>query len=106
MKLSMDLENEGLLMFFKEWQLETLRVFWKLNKPLGTKEIWDEVGGNKVISRASIINFLNLSVENGLLNIDYTTGKGGHRGIYSIKYDEEETREYLKKQFSERLDVL
>ena len=47
------------------------------------------------ISRASIINFLNAMVDDGVLNYTEITGKGGHRRIYSAKYDEAEFKQFV-----------
>ena len=58
------------------------------------------------ISRASIINFLADAVENGLLKMNTTTGKGGYWGIYRPRYSEDGTKEVIKKVFKERLDSL
>ena len=93
-------------MFFKEWQLYALQSLWKSNGSLTSREVWEAVNKKTKISRASVINFLEASHENGLLERDTTTGKGGHRGIYSAKYDEQGTKEYLKKVFKEHLDKL
>ena len=41
---------------------------------------------------------------NGLLVKHEITGKGGHRGIYTPKYDETGTIRYLKRLFKQRLD--
>jgi hypothetical protein len=41
-----------------------------------------------------------------LLEVEYTTVKGGHRGIYSPKRSEKDTREYLKQVITEKLKTL
>ncbi len=105
MKLKMDLSEQGLLMFFKEYQLNALKAIWKSEKGLNSREVWEAVGVDR-ISRASIINFLQDAVENGLLDKYEITGKGGHRGIYTPKHDEDGTRAYLTKIFKERLESL
>jgi predicted transcriptional regulator len=105
MKLKMDLTENGLLMFFKDYQLKALEALWSSEKGLSSKEVWEAVGSNQ-ISRASIINFLEDSYENGLLDKREITGKGGHRGIYSPRFDEAGTKEYLEKVFKERLEAL
>ncbi len=68
---------------------------WKVNEVLpGT------------ISRASIINFLNASVENGLLDFVETTGKGGYRRLYSPKLSKDEASAYLSKIVTDQLQTL
>jgi len=106
MKLSMDITESGLRMFFKDWQIKALETLWKSSQPLNSREVWEAVNREISISRASIINFLEASHENGLLDRDSTTGKGGHRGLYSSKYDERGTKQYLKKSFKEHLEKL
>ena len=105
MQLIMDLSQDGLLMFFKDYQVEALRTLWSSEKGLNSRQVWEAIGKND-ISRASVINFLASAVENGLLDVTYVTGKGGHRGIYTAKYDEAGTKEYLKRTFKERLEHL
>jgi len=67
--------------------------------------VWDHVkaqpGGS--ISRASIINSLNDLVDNGILDYEERTGKGGHHRIYSHRYSETEFREHLAAVFIEKL---
>ncbi len=72
---------------------------------MNSRQVWEAVG-EKDISRASVINFLASAVENGLLEMTTTTGKGGHRGIYRPKYNEDGTIEVIRKVFKERLDSL
>lgn len=101
----MDTTLQGLEMFFKDYQVKALKALWGSNPGMLSREVWDAVGADS-ISRASIINFLNDCVENDLLEVEYITGKGGHRGLYRPKRNEAETKEYLKKVFKEKLDTL
>jgi len=78
----MDLTREGLLMFFKEYQVAALEALWGNNDGMSSRDSWDAVGVDS-ISRASIIYFLYTGVENDLLTVEYVTGKGGHRGSIS-----------------------
>jgi hypothetical protein len=104
MNLSLDLSREGLEMFFKPYQVKALETLWKADRGLSSREVWDAVDK---ISRASVINFLNDAVEElDLLEVEYTTGKGGHRGIYIPKRNEKETREYLKQVVTKKLITL
>ena len=103
MQLTMDLTKDGLHMFFKDYQIKALRALWSSEKGLNTRQVWEAVG-EKNISRASVINFLASAAENGLLDVTYETGKGGHRGIYKPRYNEEGTKEVIKRVFKERLD--
>jgi len=105
MDLKMDLSEQGLLMFFKDYQLESLRAIWVSAEGLSSRRVWAAVGEDR-ISRASIINFLESAVANGLIEKRLETGKGGHHGIYYSTLGEKGTKEYLKKIFNERLEKL
>lgn len=101
----MDTTQEGLDMFFKDYHVKALKALWGSNPSLISREVWEAVGPDS-ISRASIINFLNDCVENDLLKVEYITGKGGQRGLYKPKRNEADTKEYLKKTFTEKLETL
>ena len=108
MNLNMDLTQDGLSMFFKDYQLEALKILWKSNPGLISREVWEQVNQKPQIniSRASIINFLNDMVELGILNTTSETGKGGHRSRYSPKYDEDKTKQYLTDAVKTKLNTL
>ncbi|MBM3291394.1 hypothetical protein FJY84_01815 [Candidatus Bathyarchaeota archaeon] len=99
MTLTIDTSGQGLAMVLKDYQEEALRFIWE-NKGVGasSREVWNQVNKvlkNKTISRASIINFLNAMVDEGVLNYHEITGKGGHRRIYSTKLDEARFKQYV-----------
>ena len=99
MTLTIDTAGQGLAMVLKDYQEEALRFIWE-NKGVGasSREVWNQVNKvlkNKTISRASIINFLNAMVDEGVLNYHEITGKGGHRRIYSTKLDEAGFKKYV-----------
>ena len=100
----MDLGQEGLLMFFKDYQLAVLEAIWASNEALNSRQCWERI--NKEKSRASVINFLESATDHGLLLKHEITGKGGHRGMYQPAFDREGTKEYLKKMFQYQLDSL
>jgi predicted transcriptional regulator len=108
MDLVMDLTKTGLDMFFKPYQVIALNTLWRNSEPLSSREVWEKVNEAMVesISRASIINFLNASVDIGLLDFNETTGKGGYRRLYSSKLSKPETTVYLSEKVKERLQTL
>ena len=108
MNLVMDLSKTGLDMFFKPYQIAALKVLWHSNKPLGSREVMEEVNKNKIegISRASIINFLNDSVELGLLDFSVASGKGGYRRLYFAKLSRFEIKSFLTRMVQEQLQTL
>ncbi len=89
-------------MVLKDYQEVALRYLWRIDgKGASSRDVWMQVNEDledkRTISRASIINFLNSMVDEGVLNYTETTGKGGHRRIYSAKYDEAGFKEYVAK---------
>ena len=100
MTLTIDTAGEGLAMVLKDYQEEALKYIWRLNGDgASSRDVWVQVNkdleGKRTISRASIINFLNSMVDEGVLNFIEITGKGGHRRIYSAKYDEAEFKQFV-----------
>ena len=98
MPLSLDSGKEGLAMFFKDWQVESLRYLWSI-QPEGanSRAVWFNVNESLQgsISRASVINYLNYMVDEALLTYTETTGKGGHQRVYYMKYDETEFKQHI-----------
>lgn len=102
MPITVDTSGEGLAMVLKDYQEVALRYLWRLDgEGASSRDVWVQVNedlkGKRTISRASIINFLNSMVDEGVLNYTEITGKGGHRRIYSAKYDEAEFKMYIAK---------
>jgi predicted transcriptional regulator len=98
--LTIDTSSKGLAMVLKDYQEVALKYLWRLDgEGASSRDVWMQVNedleGKRTISRASIINFLNSMVDEGVLNYTETTGKGGHRRIYSAKYNEAEFKEYV-----------
>jgi Fe2+ or Zn2+ uptake regulation protein len=108
MDLILDLSETGLEMFFKPYQIASLDLLWNNEESLSSRQVWEQVNEtlSGTISRASIINFLNASVENGLLDYFETTGKGGYRRIYSSKLSKTEASKFLTEFVIERLHTL
>ncbi len=103
MPITVDTSSEGLEMVLKDYQEAALRYLWRLDGGgASSRDVWVQVNedlrGKRTISRASIINFLNSMVDEGVLSYTETTGKGGHRRIYSAKYDEAGFKEYIAKE--------
>ena len=106
--LTIDLSSEGLAMVLKDYQEVALHYLWRLDGGgASSRDVWMQVNedlkGKKTISRASIINFLNSMVDEGVLHYTEITGKGGHRRIYSAKYNEAGFKEYVAKVVLENL---
>ena len=86
-------------MVLKDYQEDALKYIWgKKGEGSSSRDVWNQVNKTlktRSISRASIINFLNAMVDEGVLNYKEITGKGGHRRIYSLKLDEAQFKQYV-----------
>jgi len=92
MNLMFDPKAEGLSKVLRDYQEEALRFVWGSEQGVNSRSVWLHVneafGGEKTISRASIINFLNGMVDEGVLNYEEKSGKGGYHRVYLPKLDE------------------
>ncbi len=99
MTLVFNPEKMGLSKVFRDYQEEAVRFIWEVGKRGAiSKEVWTHVNETlveKTISRASIINFLNAMVDEGIFNLRLETGKGGYHGVYTAKLDEFSFKQYL-----------
>lgn len=98
MPLQLDTGKTSLEMFFKDYQIESLRYLWRI-RPDGanSRAAWTNVNESLQgsISRASIINYLNAMVDDGLLTYTERTGKGGHQRVYRIAFNEQEFKAHI-----------
>jgi len=106
MPLSLDSGKQGLAMFFKDWQGESLRYLWSI-QPEGaiSRAVWLNVNESLEgsISRASVINYLNDMVDEELLTYTERTGKGGHHRVYRIAFDEQEFKAHIAGRIISKL---
>ena len=106
-KLEIDASQQGLRMILKDWQEEAMTVLWdNSQKECISREVFNQVNqrlSSGSISRASIINFLADMVEKGVLSMTETTGKGGHRGVYSSNMDESGFKKFVVERAIEAL---
>jgi len=102
----LNLGNERLAMIFKDWQIEVIRYLWGI-QPDGanSRAVWTNANKslNGSISRASIINFLNNMVDEGLLDYEDTTGKGGHHRVYRMGFTEQEFKTQIVTRIVSKL---
>lgn len=103
MPLSLETDKQGFEMFFKPWQIEALRVLWSHSEGANSATVWKQVNENTLISRASIINYLNDMVDEGILNYTEVSGKGGYHRVYQLDLTETQLREHLVKLFTAKL---
>jgi predicted transcriptional regulator len=93
-------------MFFKDWQVESLRYLWSVYpEGVNSRAVWENVNESLQgsISRASIINYLNAMVDEGLVTYTERTGKGGHHRVYSIAFDEKEFKAHIAERMISKL---
>lgn len=90
MKVKINLENDGMAMFYRPYEVIGWDVVWNSPGPIGSGAVWK--GINQVlwrsedsISRASVIFFLNRQVDLGFMGWKDGTGKGGHHRLYYPK---------------------
>jgi predicted transcriptional regulator len=99
MTLILNPEGDGLAKVFRDYQEIALRHVWKKgDEGVISREVWTHVNENlnpKTISRASIINFLNAMVDEGVLDYTERTGKGGYHRVYRPKLDETDFKKFL-----------
>ena len=92
-------KNSGLSKIFKDYQEEAVKFIWEVgDQGAISREVWLKVNErliDKTISRASIINFLNAMVDEGILDYTARTGKGGSHRVYKPKLDEPSFKKHL-----------
>jgi predicted transcriptional regulator len=98
MTLIFNHEKKGLAKILRDYQIEALKSLWKNSeKGLATGEVHEYVS-RKIdgsISRASIINFLKAMADEGVLDYEERTGKGGHHRVYTPRLNEFEFKTYV-----------
>lgn len=83
--LKLDTGKDGLLALWTEYQAATIDELL-IHEERKSGEIHHELKRREVkTSRASVINFLNSLVDEGLVAFREATGKGGYHRIYSLK---------------------
>ena len=87
---------------FKDYQIEAMKFAWE-NAESGVtsyqayRTVNERLEEGRSISRASIINFLDRMVEEGVLDYVTKSGKGGYHRIYKPKFDENGFKKELAK---------
>ena len=101
-----DTAEPGLRAVLKDYQELALRAIWATPEGLGSKAVWDQVNAElkpNIISRASVINFLEAMREMGVLKGVEKTGKGGYHWIYSPDMNENEFKQHIARTILESL---
>jgi len=104
-----DTSGEGLLTLFKPYQAALLEHVWELNRNerVGVSSgdayrfLRDHPDSK---SRASVIIFLNDMVEEGVLEYDEESGKGGYHRVYYLRMDREQFARHVVDKIMDKLD--
>ncbi len=106
--MKFDVSEKGLLTLFKPYQAALMEHIWKLNNP-GRVGITSGQAHNYLQdkpdskSRASVIFFLNDMVEEGVLDYEEESGKGGYHRVYYPKMNREQFGQYIVKTITDKL---
>jgi hypothetical protein len=108
MQLVLDPSKSGFEKVLRDYQIEALKMVWEnVGKSVTSREVYQHVnkamGGDKSISRASIINFLNSMCDEGVLAYEEETCKGGMRRKYSPGLDEDGFKKYIARSVFDSL---
>jgi len=100
MPLVFDPTQKGFQKVLRDYQIEALRIIWNHEgEGLTSREVYEAtnevLGPRRRVSRASIINFLNAMVDEGVLDYSEETCKGGMRRRYKKGLDEREFKKFL-----------
>ena len=100
MPIVIDPSRDGLEKVLRDYQIEALRNVWKHDgEGLTSREVYEAVNerldGGRSVSRASIINFLNAMCDEGVLDFEEETCKGGMRRRYKKGMDEAMFKTYV-----------
>jgi len=103
-----DTSQEGLLTLFKPYQALLLEHIWDLNSDdrvgINSGEAYRFLQGcPERRSRASVIVFLNDMVEEGVLEYEDVSGKGGYHRVYYPKMNREQFAKYVVKTITEKM---
>jgi hypothetical protein len=107
--MKFDTSERGLLTLFKPYQAALLEHIWELNNSgrVGVTsgqahEFQKDHPDSK--SRASVIFFLNDMVEEGVMEYEERTGKGGYHRVYYPKMNREQFARHVVETITDKLD--
>lgn len=106
--MKFDTSKKGLQTLFKPYQAALLEHIWKLNNPgrVGitsgqAHEFLKDHPDSK--SRASVIFFLDDMVEEGVLDYEQESGKGGYHRVYYQKMSREQFAQHVVETITDKL---
>ena len=103
-----DTSEKGLQTLFKPYQAALMEYIWKLNNPERTgitsgqayEYLKDHLESK---SRAAYIFFFNKMVEEGVLEYEEKSGKGGYHKIYYSKMNREQFAQHVVEMITRKL---
>lgn len=110
--MKFDTSQKGLLTLFKPYQVALLEHIWDINRAdrtgltSGQAHEFLQLTGDRelMMSRASVIFFLNDIVDEGVLSYEERTGKGGHHRVYYPEMNREEFASYVTVTITNKLE--
>jgi hypothetical protein len=107
--MKFDMKQEGLLTVLRPYQAVLMEHIWNLNKNervgIISREAYQFLSGKpEKMSRASVINFLNDMVEEGILGYEEKTGKGGYHRVYYPLMDRAGFQKYITEKINSKLE--
>jgi predicted transcriptional regulator len=109
--MKFDTRQEGLRTLFKPYQILIMEHLWDLNGQsrigLNTGQAWKYLQDKpEKKSRASVIIFLNMMVDEGILDYEEKTGKGGYHRVYYPKMDRLEFVEHVSELLNQKVKTI
>ena len=110
--MKFDTSENGLHTLFQPYQAALLEHIWGLNSETrtgltsGKAYMFLQGTGDSVLkkSRASVIFSLNDMVDDGILEYEEESGKGGYHRVYYPKMNREEFAKHVKKTITNKLN--
>ena len=108
MPLTIDPSKKGFEKVLRIYQILAMEYVWtRADEGTTSRQVYNHVNtaldGGKKISRASIINFLNIMCDEGILDYTEETCKGGTRRKYTPALDEDAYKKHIAKSVFESL---
>ena len=109
--MKFDTSKEGLHTLMKPYQAALMEYIWKINETERTgivsreaHQYLHDTGDDELkMSRASVIFSLDDMVEEGVLECELATGKGGHHRVYFPAMKPEAFGSYVTKSIMDKL---
>ena len=109
--MKFDTSKDGLHTMFRPYQAALLEHIWGLNSEdrtginSGQAHLFLQETGDSELkkSRAAVIFSLNDMVDDGILEYEEKSGKGGYHKVYYPKMNREEFAKHVKKTINDKL---